>query len=202
MKKNQKTKGGLFILAGFACALVVGWVIFPLALYSGKDQPLNFSHARHGPESAGLECIDCHHFHKDGTFSGIPKTSSCMNCHDPESPLSESSEEAKLFGYANQGKEIPWLVYSRQPDCVYFPHVAHVKMANLSCKTCHGDFGTRENPPEYKVNRLTKYSINIWGRSISGYKKSSWDSMKMNDCMACHKQSGKENNNSCFTCHK
>lgn len=202
MEKSKKIKGGLFFLAGLIGAFIVGWVIFPHVLYSGKSQPLIFSHASHGPDSdMGLKCIDCHYFHKDGTFSGIPKISTCMDCHEG-GPLSDSPEEAKLLSYAKQGKEIPWLVYSRQPDCVYFSHIAHVKMAKIECKTCHGDFAKRESPPKYKENRLTKYSIDIWGRNISGYKKNSWDSMKMNDCMDCHKQSGKENNNACSVCHK
>lgn len=203
---RKSTKGGwIFFLLGLIGALIVGWIIFPVLLYSEKSQPLNYSHFSHGPESsAGLGCEECHFFYKDGTFSGIPKIKKCMECHeDPESPLTGSPEEAKLFtDYVRPEKEIPWLIYSRQPDCVYFPHIAHVKMAEIECSVCHGDFATRKTSPPYKVNRLTGYSIDIWGRNIAGYKKNTWDRMKMDDCAECHTKKGKEDNNACFVCHK
>ena len=206
-KQASRTKkdGWIFFLSGLVGALIVGWIVFPALLYSKKSQPLSFSHATHGPESdAGLECEECHFFYEDGAFSGIPGIKNCMECHeDPESPLGESPEEVKLFtDYIEPGREIPWLIYSRQPDCVYFPHIAHVNMAEIECNVCHGDFSTRKSPPVYKVNRLTRYSIDIWGRNIAGYKKNTWDGMKMADCAKCHTQKGKEDNNACFVCHK
>jgi len=207
LKRVRRTikDGWIFFLSGLIGALIVGWIVFPALLYSKKNQPLNFSHVSHGPESdVGLECEECHFFYEDGTFSGIPGIENCMECHDdPESPLGESPEEVRLFtDYIEPGKEIPWLIYSRQPDCVYFPHIAHVNMAETECKVCHGDFSTRKSPPVYKVNRLTRYSIDIWGRNIAGYKRNTWDKMKMDDCAWCHTQKGKENNNACFVCHK
>jgi menaquinone reductase, multiheme cytochrome c subunit len=206
-KKPNKLKinGWIFFLVGLIAALIVGWIVFPLVLYSEKSQPLNFSHASHGPESdAGMECEDCHFFYEDGTFSGIPGIEKCMECHeDPEFPLSKDPEEVKLFtDYIVPQKEIPWHSYSRQPDCVYFPHIAHIKNANITCQVCHGDVASRKSPPPYKVNRLTTYSIDIWGRNILGYKKNTWDTMKMDDCADCHKREGKDNNNACFVCHK
>ncbi len=203
---RKSAKGGwIFLLSGLIGALIVGWIVFPALLYSKKNQPMNFSHVSHGPESeALLECEACHFFYEDGTFSGIPGIENCVECHDdPESPLGESPDEVKLFtDYIEPGKEIPWLIYSRQPDSVYFPHIAHVTMAETECKVCHGDFETMETLPVYKVNRLTGYSIDIWGRNIAGYKRNTWDKMKMDDCAQCHTQKGKENNNACFVCHK
>jgi len=201
--KKGSSGGWIFFIVGLIVALIVGWAVYPALLYSKKSQPLHFSHASH-TQDMGMECEDCHYFHEDGSFSGIPKLEKCMECHeDPESPLSEDPEEQKLLTeYVKPGQEIPWLVYFRQPDCVYFPHIAHVKMGNMECKVCHGDFGTRDDMPDYKVNRMSRYSIDIWGRNILGYKKNSWDSMKMDDCADCHKERGKENNNACFVCHK
>ena len=99
-------------------------------------------------------------------------------------------------------KEIPWLVYSRQPDCVYFSHIAHVKMGEMDCSVCHGEHGKLDQLPAYKENRLTGYSINIWGSNIMGLKSNTWDRMKMDDCAECHTDKGKEENNACFVCHK
>jgi hypothetical protein len=200
-----KTRGWMFFAAGLIVALIVGWVVFPLLLYSEQSQPLNYSHVKHGPESSvGLECEECHFFYENGSFSGIPGLSKCMECHeDPESPYTESPDEKKLLtNFVEPDREIPWLVYSRQPDCVYFPHIAHVKMAEVECKVCHGDFASNNTLPVYKVNRLTRYSIDIWGRNIAGYKRNTWDRMKMNDCAECHTREGKEQNNACFVCHK
>lgn len=203
--KKASRDGWIFFVVGLIVALIIGWVVYPALLYSERSQPLHFSHASHGPESsAGLECEECHFFYEDGSFSGIPGVKKCMECHeDPESPLSEDPKEKKLLTeYVKPLQEIPWLVYARQPDCVYFPHIAHVKMAHIECKVCHGDFAIRKAPPVYKVNRISRYSIDIWGRNISGYKKNPWGRMKMDDCADCHRARGKESHNACFVCHK
>jgi hypothetical protein len=205
--------GAFYFVAGLIPALFVGWILFPMVLYSGHPQPFNFNHSVHmDPERVeGIEgdtdlekCLFCHQFREDGTFAGIPKLETCMMCHeDPDSPMTESPDE-KIFlaEYVANEKEIPWLVYTRQPDCVYFSHIAHVKMGDLECEICHGDLGKRERLPKYKKNRLSGYSIDIWGRNIAGYKSNPWDRMKMDDCADCHTETGKEEYNACFVCHK
>jgi menaquinone reductase, multiheme cytochrome c subunit len=211
---NKPSKGGwLFFLAGLVGALIVGWVVFPMALYSKQQQPMNFNHALHmDPERVfGIEgdtqaerCQHCHSFREDGSFVGIPKLANCMECHDdPNSPLGESPEEEHFLAeYVATGKEVPWLVYSRQPDCVYFDHLSHVKVAALDCKICHGPFGESSKTPVYEKNRISGYSRNIWGKNISGIKRNTWDSMKMDDCANCHTEMGQGQNNACFVCHK
>jgi hypothetical protein len=210
----KSSKGGwVFFLAGFVGSLILGWAIFPMLLYSTEQQPMNFNHALHmDPEKVeGIEgdtdierCLYCHEFRKDGTFVGNPKLSKCTECHDdPESPLGDTEAEKHFLAeYVANEKEIPWLSYSRQPDCVYFSHIAHVKMAEMDCRICHGDLGKTEALPAYQANRLTGYSRNIWGYRISGLKKNSWDRMKMDDCAACHTEKRHEENNACFVCHK
>lgn len=194
-------------------ALIVGWVVFPAVLYSKQTQPMNFNHRLHVSPDIGIDgetreerCAYCHEFRDDGTFAGIPKLDKCTECHDdPESPLGDTPQEKEfLERYVSGGKEIPWLIYSRQPDCVYFSHIAHVNMGELSCDTCHGDFADNEKLPVYQENRLTGYSINIWGKRISGIygDKKPADRMKMDDCAECHTKMGQEQNNSCFVCHK
>ena len=204
-------KGWLFLLAGLIPALIVGWVVFPMVLYSSQEQPFHFSHVVHTNPDIGIEgetelelCMYCHYFREDGTFVGIPKLETCTMCHDdPEMPWGETEDE-KIFleNYVAEGEEVPWLVYSRQPECVYFSHIAHVKMGNVACGTCHGDHGQSERLRVYKENRLTGYSIDIWGRNIAGYKVNPWDRMKMDDCAECHTARGHEENNACFVCHK
>ncbi len=207
------SKGMLFFLIGLAGALIAGWIIFPVVLYSSQPQPMNFSHALHmDPEKVdGIDgdstverCLFCHEFREDGTFTGIPRLAKCMECHDdPESPLGDSPEEkAFLKNYVANEKEVPWRSYYRQPDCVYFSHIAHVKMGGMACRSCHGDHGKTDRLPPYRANRITGYSINIWGKHISGYKSNTWDRMKMDDCAECHTKTGHEENNACFVCHK
>lgn len=204
-----------FFVLGLIGALIVGWVVFPAVLYSKQPQPINFNHALHldpervfGIEGETLEerCQYCHAFRDDGSFAGIPKLEKCMECHDdPESPLGETPEEKQfLKEYVAEEKQIPWFVYSKQPDCVYFSHIAHVKMGEMECATCHGDFAKNEKLPLYVENRLTGYSINIWGKNISGFHwdKKPYDRMKMDDCAECHTKKGQEQNNACFVCHK
>ena len=205
--------GWIYFFVGLGGALFSGWILFPMLLYSEQPQPMDFNHAVHmDPEIVeGIEgdsdaerCQYCHYFREDGTFAGIPKLESCMECHDdPEMPLGETEAEKHFVEtYVAEEKEIPWRSYYRQPDCVYFSHIAHVKMGEIECDLCHGDHGGREKLPAYKVNRLTGYSIDIWGRNIAGWKMEPWDSMKMDDCADCHVESGEEQNNACFVCHK
>ena len=205
--------GLIYFLAGILPSLIIGWILFPMALYSNQMQPVNFSHVLHlDPEVVDTiegdteqeRCFYCHAFRDDGTFVGIPKLESCMECHDdPESPLGETAGEEKLMReYVAKEKEIPWLVYSRQPDNVYFSHIAMVKMGKMACETCHGYHAKIDQLPIYKRNRLSGYSINIWGKNITGFKMNSWDRMKMDDCADCHTKMGFEEHNACFVCHK
>jgi len=203
--------GLVYFLAGVIPSLVLGWFIFPELLYSKQPQPIQFNHVIHTNPDIGIEgeteqerCLYCHGFRDDGTFVGIPTMETCMMCHDnPESTLGEDPEEEKFTKqYVATGKEVPWLSYSRQPDCVYFSHIAHVKMGKQDCRTCHGDHGKTETLPPYQKNRITTYSRNIWGYNIAGYAPNPWDSMKMDDCGDCHTKTGHEENNACFVCHK
>jgi len=203
----------VFFLAGITGSLILGWIIFPFVLYSNEPQPTNFNHALHldSEQVDGIDgetelerCMFCHGFRDDGSFAGIPKLEKCTECHDdPESPLGDTPEEKEfMMEYVAHDKEIPWLSYSKQPDCVYFSHIAHVKMGEVACKTCHGDHASNEKLPVYQKNILTGYSINIWGKNIAGHKENTWDRMKMDDCAECHTKMGHDENNACFVCHK
>ena len=62
------------------------------------------------------KCQYCHAFYDDGTFAGIPRLETCMECHDdPDSPLGESPEEEKFMAaYVADEKE---LVHLKNPQC-------------------------------------------------------------------------------------
>ncbi len=210
--ERYASKGGwIFLILGFIGALILGIYLFPMVLYSSQAQPMNFNHALHMGDNVDIygetetdKCLYCHQFRDDGTFLGFPRLATCTECHyDPEYPYTETeNEHIFLNEYVAKGKEIPWFSYSRQPDCVYFSHMAHVKMGDINCKVCHGPHAETEVIPERKTNRITGYPIGIWGENIYGWKTNTWDSMKMDDCAECHTKMGHEENNACFVCHK
>ena len=170
----------LFFIVGLVASLVLGWVIFPQLLYSKKNQPIDFNHALHN-EEVEEGCESCHFFREDGTYSGVPKLAQCIDCHE-EVNGEDPEEEKFVTQYVAKGREVPWLVYVRQPDCVFFSHIAHVKMGQMDCVTCHGHIGESETLKKYEANRITGYSRDIWGKNIAGIKWNSWDRMKMDDC--------------------
>ena len=196
----------LFFILGLVASLVLGWVIFHQLRYSQKEQPVQFNHVLHN-ELVDEGCESCHFFREDGTYSGVPKLAQCIDCH--EEVQGETEAEAKFVNeYVLKEREVPWLVYSRQPDCVFFSHVAHVKLGQMDCVTCHGAVGESESLKPYEANRISGYSRDIWGKNIAGIKFNSWDRMKMDDCSECHVRN-KVNQGSvqtlrggCFVCHK
>ncbi len=195
----MKITGKIPFIAGFVLSLMAGWFVFPRALYRSIAQPLQFNHKMHTSEKVGLTCDGCHSFKDDGRFGGIPAVEQCASCHSE--PVTKSAQEKLLIEkYIKTGREIPWLVYSRQPENVQFSHIQHVKLGNLPCERCHGNQGSSESARPFQQNRLSGYSRDIWGKSISGIKTSPSDGMKMSDCERCHVKLGVQD--SCLSCHK
>jgi len=196
----------LFFILGLVASLIVGWVIFPRLLYSKKQQPVSFNHALHN-ELVDGGCQSCHFFREDGTFSGITRLAQCIDCHR-EVQGDSPGEQKFVEQYVFRGREVPWLIYSKQPDCVFFSHAAHVKLAKMDCVTCHGPIGQSEQLKPYEFNRITGYSRDIWGRNIAGIKRHTWDRMKMDDCAACHRKnnvkqtSAQTRRGACLVCHQ
>ena len=195
----------LFFILGLALSMVVGWVIFPWLLYTEKAQPFDFSHQLHMEQVD--DCTSCHFFRADGSFSGSPGLAQCTDCHSEV--LGESEDEAIFVSqYVAKDREVPWRVYARQPDCVFFSHAAHTFGAKLTCETCHGDMGSSDSLRPYEENRITGYSRDIWGHNIAGFKRHTYDRMKMDDCAECHEQAGihdssvQTQRDACFVCHK
>ncbi len=208
---GEKIKGlvFLFFIVGFIASLVAGWVFFPSLLYSKKKQPIDFSHATH-MELVDNGCESCHFFRKDGSYQGVPGLEQCVDCHED---VQGDSKDELIFveEYVSKDREVPWHIYSKQPDCVFFSHAAHVKMGNISCETCHGDIGHSDSLKIYEENRITGYSRDIWGKSMANMlalKSHTYERMKMDDCAECHKiEKGKgasvqTKKDGCFVCHK
>jgi hypothetical protein len=195
LKALELLKNWTPFFVGLVVALIIGWLIWPTLLYSKKSQPAPFNHLVH-TEEVGLACDDCHSFNDAGRFSGVPKGEQCIECHTWSDRQNEDSkaEAAFLEKFVNDDDELKaepeWLIYSKQPDCVFFSHIAHVEMGGLECSECHGNHGESTELRPYYENRITKYS------------RDTYDKMKMNDCADCHTKHDKPENNACFVCHK
>jgi hypothetical protein len=148
-----------------------------------------------------MACEDCHSIGENGRFGGIPALDKCSTCH--AEPVTQSAEE-KLFveRYVKTSREIPWRVYSRQPDNVSFSHAIHVKLAKVACERCHGEHGKTDKLRAYEENRISGYSRDIWGSAMAriSFRPVERPGMKMDDCAACHRDKGVTT--SCVDCHK
>ncbi len=179
--------------------IIVGWIVFPWLLYSTKEQPIQFSHKVHTGETVGLSCEECHAVGEDGRFTGIPPLEKCAGCHSAQ--LGTTADEKKLVeDYVVPNREIPWLVYARQPENVYFSHAQHVKIAKIECERCHGTHGSSDRLRPYQENRISGYSRDISGALTVRVSSDSQEEMKMDDCAKCHSERGVYD--SCLKCHK
>jgi hypothetical protein len=184
---------------GVLVALLIGWVVFPRILYVQRHQPLDFLHKTHAEKSGLADCSECHTLRENGTFAGIPAMEKCAGCHSDK--IGQSSAEAILVdNYIKTEHETPWLIYSRQPANVWFSHAIHVKRAQLACTECHSTYGESDQVRLYQVNRISGYSRDIWGHSISRLRRSPHEGMKMSDCEDCHKRHNVEVG--CLGCHQ
>ncbi|HTZ83820.1 MAG TPA: menaquinone reductase multiheme cytochrome c subunit QrcA [Candidatus Acidoferrales bacterium] len=184
---------------GVLVALVLGWVVFPRVLYVKKNQPVDFLHKTHADKSGIADCSECHVIRDDGTFAGLPPMEKCAACHADK--IGDSKAEAILVNnYIKTSEETPWLVYSQQPANVWFSHAIHVKRANLACSECHSNYGESDQIRPYEVNRISGYSRDIWGHSMSRLRRAPHEGMKMSDCENCHQKHGVEAG--CLGCHE
>ncbi len=184
---------------GATAILAFGWITFPYIIYKSADQPVQFSHLAHTGDNVGLQCESCHTFDKDGRFEGIPSTDKCASCHSHPKGISDA--EAKMVrDYIKPGREIPWIIYSKQPQNVFFSHATHVKSAGMDCQTCHfGQAYTGSLRPAY-VSRISGYGLDIFGKNLLNFPSTPSRGMRMDDCSNCHRERGVKE--SCIDCHK
>jgi hypothetical protein len=127
-----------------------------------------FDHAIHEAE----DCFACHAETEYGEIDEaaflFDISTGCAMCHADS--RGNHPDEVKLREeYLNKGEEIPWLVYARQPACVFFSHAAHVFSDTFphtqgiengaDCFTCHGpltlqDMGEKHTYPIEKAFNL------------------------------------------------
>jgi len=195
----KRLRSSLVFAFGLAAALLAGWVVFPRVLYSQRQQPLDFLHKTHAEKSGLADCAECHSIREDGKFAAFPANEKCAGCHSEK--VGDSKAEAILVDrYIKPGQDTPWLVYSRQPANVWFSHAIHVKRASLACSECHSSYGGSDRVRVYEVNRISGYSRDIWGHSMSRLRRSAGDGMKMSDCEDCHRKRNLEIG--CLGCHQ
>ena len=167
------------MVLGLIAGLIFGWMIFPQILFSEHKQPFHYSHKAHLDQ--GLQCSSCHFYREDGSFAGIPSLQSCTMCHQAVI-TGTPAEEYFVQEFVRKDKQVPWQTYQRQPDNVYFSHIAH---RDMECTACHPDVGHSEDLPAVAVNKLTGYTEYT---------------MTMDQCERCH---ARENvSNGCYVCHK
>lgn len=192
-------RNGLVFLVGVIIALIAGWAVFPRALYVSRQQPLDFFHKTHAEKSGLTTCDSCHAVGSDGQFAGMPKNEVCTVCHADMMGTSES-EALLVDNYLKQGEQPPWLIYSQQPANVWFSHAIHIKRGGLNCADCHGHYGETDQLKTYEQNRISGYSRDIWGHSMSRLRRAPGDGMKMTDCENCHGRHHVEAG--CLGCHQ
>ena len=112
------------------------------------DQPVPFSH-RHHVQGLGIQCQYCHTSVEKASYSGIPPTKTCMNCH------AQIWTNANMLEPVRQswatGASLKWVKVHDLPDYVYFNHAIHVNKG-IGCASCHGRVD--EMPIMYMENSL------------------------------------------------
>jgi len=191
--------GKAMFFAGLAAMLAFGWIVFPYIIYKSVDQPVQFSHMTHTGDNVALTCDSCHTFSADGRFVGIPTIDKCATCHSQSKGVSDD-EEKMIANYIKPHREIPWVIYSKQPQNVFFSHATHVKLGGMDCQTCHfGRIYTRDLKPAL-ISRISGYSLDVFGKNLINAPYTPSRGMRMDDCSNCHHERGVKE--SCIDCHK
>ncbi|MSQ27627.1 MAG: cytochrome C [Dehalococcoidia bacterium] len=150
-------------------AVLAGGQVVAAQLQAGPEQPVGFTHLTHAG-TLQMDCTFCHRNVEKGANASVPAVQQCMFCHSVVSekenaPGVPNAEIAKAREAYEAGRPIDWMRVHRLPDHVRFIHEAHVRAlgpAPQSCTVCHGD--------------------------IKGMQKvSQVQSLKMGDCVSCHR---------------
>lgn len=145
------------------------------AMSNQVDQSIPFNHKSHVTRYGAADCDLCHGYYENGRFKGVPTVGDCKQCHD-----GQTAAEKAMFKNHQDGDR-PWGVWARQPDLVYFSHIAVLKNTKKAqCPSCHGDRAGAMTTARVKGN-------------VGGTK------MPMGQCMDCH--TALKISNKCLVCH-
>ena len=175
---------GFAAFAGVALVLtfiISAWLGRPVVFGfdEGPDQPLAFPHTIH-VQQLGLDCTFCHRNVTNGAAATVPAVAQCMTCH--KTVGDDIAEVEKLRSIFAEGGTIDWVRVHRLPDHVQFVHDAHIKFfserdgvaPSAVCSTCHGDVGSMTKVKQVRT-------------------------LKMGDCVDCHRQYNARTD--CVACH-
>ena len=137
-------------------------------------QPVAFNHLKH-TKDLGLDCQLCHQQVSTGAHAGLPDATTCTMCH--LAPQGTSAEAARVSALLTAGDPLRFNKLFRLPSHVYYTHRRHVAIAQLDCRTCHGEIATTERPPGRPLVRID-----------------------MGFCLDCHRTKGQSVD--CVSCHR
>ncbi|MBI4287502.1 MAG: cytochrome c3 family protein [Chloroflexi bacterium] len=159
-----------FLLVAAGTVVGIGNAISSSASQQLPPQPVVFQHTFHAGQ-LNLTCVFCHRTAPTQAVAGVPSLEQCMFCH--RAIGRERPEVAKLVKAYQAEEPLNWLRINRLPDTAHFEHAAHIRV-NISCSVCHGEVQQME-----KVTPIR--------------------SLKMGDCLGCHRSRGAPTG--CSTCH-
>ena len=125
------------------------------AMHVQAQKLIPFNHQTHIVKYEASDCELCHGYYDDGRYKGIPTIGDCRMCHDGNT----AKEKAMFNGFKDTDK--PWGSFAKQPDLVYFSHIAVMKNTKTArCASCHGKSPTRRQRRRLK-ERCT------WARQVA-----------------------------------
>jgi cytochrome c553 len=128
---------GLIAAIAVIIVAVLLWragMAYPVAINSGLEQPVPFSHKHHVGDE-GIDCRYCHASVEQSAFAGMPALSTCMTCHSQL--FTNQQALAPLVAAFQSGRALHWLRINQLPDFVYFDHSIHIAKG-VGCASCHG----------------------------------------------------------------
>jgi hypothetical protein len=171
-------------VAVLATVIGVGWAAQPDRYVRGysPEQPIPFSHMLHAG-TLKVPCAYCHSGASRSRVAGVPSVETCMGCHRVTKTDSPSIQ--RLTAIYESGEALQWQRLHTLPDHVFFDHRPHVA-AGIACQSCHGEV----------------QSMQTLSRQMS---------MRMSNCLACHRDPSealpknspiKHGPENCAACHR
>ena len=202
---------GLIVTAivGFiVVVLVISWFSNPpFGLGNAPPQPIAFPHTVHAgpPEAggAGIQCEFCHRNVTKGAAATVPAVENCLFCHNQinaETQVGTTSasltEVQRVVDQFKDNNPIDWERVHRLPDHVRFVHEPHIRFL-----IAHPD-AIENSIPQLKADgtvNTAQVCSTCHGDVASMAKVKQVESLKMGQCVDCHRDNGAPTD--CATCH-